>query len=78
MFKELLSEGITAVGTLQMNKKGIPPFLKEVKDRLDNYTILYEIGGKLTIHSWVNKNKKGNVYYYKLLIFQSVPLCTVQ
>jgi hypothetical protein len=44
-----------------MNKKGIPAFLKEIENRMDDYTILYEVGGKLTLHSWVTKSKKGNL-----------------
>jgi len=63
MFRDLLAQGITCVGTLQMNKKGIPPFLKDVQGRLDDYTILYEVGGKLSLHSWVTKSKrKGELW----------------
>jgi hypothetical protein len=59
MFRDLLAEGITCVGTMRMNKKGIPDFMKEVEGRVGEYTILYEVGGKLSLHNWVDKSRKG-------------------
>jgi len=59
MFRDLHKEGITCVGTMQMNKKGIPPFMKDPVGRVGEYIILYEMGGKLSIHNWVDKSRKG-------------------
>jgi hypothetical protein len=42
-----------------MNKKGIPPFMKDPVGRVGEYIILYEVGGKLSIHNWVDKSRKG-------------------
>jgi len=67
MFRDLLAQGITSVGTLRMNKKGIPDFLKKMDGRMDDYTILYEVGGKLTLHSWVTKSKRKGTVTFNLL-----------
>jgi hypothetical protein len=49
-----------------MNKKGIPQFMKEFTGReIGDYTILYEVGGKLTLHSWIDKSPKGIVLYLR-------------
>jgi len=48
----------------RMNKKGIPDFLKRMEGRMDEYIILYEVGGKLTLHGWVTKSRrKGTVSF---------------
>jgi hypothetical protein len=50
------------VGTLNKQRKGIPDEIKSEKGRpVGDYQILYEVGGKLTLHSWlVAGKKKGN------------------
>jgi hypothetical protein len=58
--KYLLENKMTVVGTLNKIRRGIPPEIKDVMGRsAGDYKIFYEVGGKLSLHSWVVKPKKG-------------------
>ena len=61
MAQWLLDRGITSVGTLQSNRKGIPAEIKEFKDReTDLYEIYWEKdNGILNLHSYVVKAKSS-------------------
>jgi hypothetical protein len=51
---------MTVVGTLNKIRRGIPAEVKDVMGRpAGDYKIFYEVGGKLSLHSWVVKPKKG-------------------
>jgi hypothetical protein len=55
---EFLSAGITAVGTLNKNRKGIPESLRETNGKpAGTYDILYEPGTPLSLHRWVSKSR---------------------
>ena len=73
MVQWLLDRGITSVGTLLSNRKGVPAEIKEIKDRETNsYEEYWEKdNGILNLHSYVVKTKslgKQNV-----LLWSSVP-----
>jgi hypothetical protein len=60
--KYLLENKMTLVGTLKLNRRGIPAELKDTTCRpVGDYKILYEVGGKLSLHSWVVKPKKSKL-----------------
>jgi hypothetical protein len=47
-------------GTLKPNRKGLPGDFKSLKGREDgDYFVLYDVTGKMSIHSWLNKKKSG-------------------
>jgi hypothetical protein len=65
---------MTAVGTLNKMRKGIPEGMKEVTGRPPgDYQILYQEGGKLSLHSWIvkskSKSKKGKTSLLNLPYF---------
>lgn len=56
----LLENSITVCGTVNKIRRGIPPHMTNVTGRPQgDYQILYEEGGKLSLHSWTVKPKKG-------------------
>ena len=56
----LLNNSITIVGTVNKNRRGVPEHMKNVTGRPDgDYKILYEDDGKISLHSWTVKPKKG-------------------
>ena len=56
----LSKRNITMVGTFQKNRVGIPPEIKEVKDKEElSSEIYWEENGKYNLSSYVVKNKKG-------------------
>ena len=59
MAQWLLDRGITSVGTLQSNRKGIPAEIKEIKDRETNsYEVYWEKNnGILNLRQYVVKTK---------------------
>jgi len=61
LFEWLLEKKITAIGTLTMNRKGIPEELKSTRDReLNSYKVFWEKDhGKLTLHSYVTSTKSS-------------------
>ncbi len=62
LFKILLANGITAVGTLNKRRKGIPDELRDVNGRpVGQYDILYEKDSKLSLHSWVTKSSDKGI-----------------
>lgn len=51
---------MTAIGTLQSNKRGLPAHFKAVTGRpVGDYIVLYEVGGKKSLHSWIASTKGG-------------------
>jgi hypothetical protein len=71
---------MTAVGTLNKMRKGIPEGMKEVTGRPPgDYQILYQEGGKLSLHSWIvtskSKSKKGKTLVNKNLSIFAVSCC---
>ena len=73
MVQWLLDRGITSVGTLQSNRKGIPAEIKEIKDRETNSHEIYwkKDDGIINLHSCRVKTKisgKRNV-----LLLSTVP-----
>lgn len=61
LFEWLLERKVTAVGTIMVNEKGIPPELKTTEFR-DNhsYAVLWETTQeKLSLHSYVVKSKRS-------------------
>ena len=69
----LLDRGITSVGTLQSNRKGIPAEIKEIKDRETNsYEVYWEKdNGILNLHSYVVKTKSSGKR--NVLLLSTVP-----
>ena len=66
MARWLLDRGITSIGILKSNPKGIPAEIKEIKDRETKSNEIYweKDNGILNLHSYVAKTKspvKGNV-----------------
>jgi hypothetical protein len=60
----LLENKMTIVGTVNHIRKGIPVEMKAVTGRPPgDYKVLYEVNGKISLHSWLVKpNKaKGNI-----------------
>jgi hypothetical protein len=58
----LLRNRMTILGTMKMNRRGIPPELKDVQARpVGDYMALYEKGGKMSLHSFLDKSKKGRI-----------------
>jgi hypothetical protein len=56
-------------GTLKPNRKGLPADFKSLKGREDgDYFVLYDVTGKMSIHSWLN-NKKSGKCSHKWLFF---------
>ena len=57
MMQLLLDRGITSVGTLQSNRIGIPPEIKEINDRQTYSCKIYweKNNGILNLHSYVVK-----------------------
>lgn len=56
----LYSRNITSVGTLQINRKGIPAEIKEVRNREPLSTEIYwEVDGPLSLSSYVVKTSTG-------------------
>ena len=48
------------MGTLAVNRKGLPLSFKSLSGRKEgDYHVLYEVDGKISIHSWAAKNKNG-------------------
>jgi hypothetical protein len=66
LFKELLKSEISAVGTLNKNRKGIPDSFREVHDQpVGSYDILYEDGTPMSLHRWVSKSRAhGRIFIY--------------
>jgi hypothetical protein len=53
---------MTILGTMKMNRRGIPPELKNVQGRpVGDYMALFEEGGKMSLHSFLDKSKKGGI-----------------
>jgi hypothetical protein len=51
---------MTFLGTLQANRKGLPPVFKDVKKRKEgDYMVLYEENGRKSLHSWITNTKSG-------------------
>jgi hypothetical protein len=51
---------MTCLGTLKENRKGLPAAFKSVKDRPEgDYTLLWDVNGKQSIHSWITNTKSG-------------------
>lgn len=62
----LLDNQMTVTGTVNIIRKGIPPEMKQVQGRPEgDYRVLYEVGGKLSLHSWLSKTKKGRFLKHK-------------
>ena len=61
MAQWLLDRGITSIGTLQSNLKGIPAEIKEIKDRETNSFKVYweKNNGILNLHSYAVKTKSS-------------------
>ena len=55
----LKSKNITTIGTLQINRQGIPKEIKDLKDREQNsYEVYWEkTRGDMTLHSYAVKTK---------------------
>jgi hypothetical protein len=70
--KFLLENKMTIVGTLNHIRKGIPPEMKAVVGRPPgDYKVLYEVGGKISLHSWLvtpNKGKGTSLTCYKAVL----------
>ena len=67
--KELLDRGVTVVGTLRQNRKGIPKEIKDTKEREENSTEIYweKRRGKYVIVSYVVNTKSKGVKNILLL-----------
>ena len=67
--KKLLERGITVVGTLRSNRKGIPKEVKDTAGREENsYMVLWDKeSGKITLHSFVVKTKSKGMKNITLL-----------
>jgi hypothetical protein len=51
---------MTLLGTLQACRKGLPADFKSLKGRqAGDYMVLFEVGGKKSLHSWVANTKSG-------------------
>jgi hypothetical protein len=51
---------MTCVGTLAANRKGLPLDFKRTDGRAEgSYTVLYDISGKKSIHSWITNTRSG-------------------
>jgi hypothetical protein len=51
---------MTILGTMKMNRRGIPPEVKDVRGRpVGDYMALFEVDGKMSLHSFLDKSKKG-------------------
>jgi hypothetical protein len=60
----LFKNKMTILGTCKLNRRGIPPEMKEVKGRPEgDYTAVYEQGGKMSLHSFLDKSKKGTLLF---------------
>lgn len=60
----LLENDMTIVGTVNVIRRGIPLHMKNVTERTrGDYQILYEVGGKISLHSWIVQPKKGIVKF---------------
>ncbi len=58
----LLQNKMTILGTMKMNRRGIPVEMKEGVGRPQgDYIAVYEVGGKMSLHSFLDKKKKGMV-----------------
>ena len=73
MAQWLVDHGITSVGTLQSNRKGIPAEIREIKDQETN---LYEVywekdNGKLNLHWYAVKTKSSGKR--NVLLLSTVP-----
>ena len=56
----LLGKKITSVGTIQQNRVGIPPEMRDIKDRdLLSYELYWRDDGKCNLSSYVVKTNKG-------------------
>jgi hypothetical protein len=54
-------------GTLKPNRKGLPDDFKSMHGRQDgDYFVLYDVTGKQSIHSWLNKKKSGGFHFPKV------------
>ena len=73
MAQWLLDRGITSVGTLQSNRKGIPAEIKEIKNRETNsYEVYWEKdNGISNLHSYVVKTKSSGKR--NILLLSTVP-----
>ena len=80
MAQWLLDCGITSVGTLQSNRKGIPAEIKEIKGRETNsYEIYWEKDdGILNLHSYVVKTKSSGERNVLLLLTVPPHLATTK
>lgn len=73
LFDWLLEKKITAVGTIMLNRAGIPPAIKIIATREEkSYTVLWDAEtGKKTFHSYVvNTKSKGKK---NVLILSTMP-----
>ncbi len=60
----LLKNKMTILGTFKLNRRGIPTEMKEVKGRPEgDYTAVYEQGGKMSLHSFLDESKKGTLLF---------------
>jgi hypothetical protein len=51
---------MTCVGTLAVNRKGLPADFKRTVGRAEgDYVVLYDVTGKKSIHSWVTNTRSG-------------------
>jgi hypothetical protein len=51
---------MTILGTMKMNRRGILPEVKDVRGRpVGDYMALFEVDGKMLLHSFLDKSKKG-------------------
>lgn len=73
LFKILLACDITAVGTINKNRKGIPPKIREANGRkVGEYIIYYDKGSQMTLHSWVTKSSSGKGKAKNVLILSTL------
>jgi len=73
LFEWLLSKGITALGTMMLNRVGIPPGIKPTAGRQEkSYVALWEKDvGKKSLHSYVvNTKSKGR---RNVMLLSTVP-----
>ena len=63
--------GMTALGTIQANRKGLPKAITSTEGRpVGDYQVLYDESSNITIHSEICKSKSGTVklHFISILI----------
>ena len=61
--------GMTALGTIQANRKGLPKAITSTEGRpVGDYQVLYDESSNITIHSEICKSKSGTVKLHFILI----------